>query len=54
MFQDDRSYYRQRAEAEIARARRTTEPCVVRAHSELAQACLQKLATFDPATLEAA
>lgn len=48
MFDDDRSYYQHRAEAEIERAERATEPCAVKAHYELAEAYLARVATFEP------
>ena len=46
MFDDDRTYYQHRAEAEIQRAQRATEPCAVKAHYELAEAYLERVATL--------
>ena len=40
MTRDDKHYFEQRAEAEIALAQRATHASVVRAHSELATAYL--------------
>jgi hypothetical protein len=47
MFQDDRSYYQRRAEVETERAQQASLPCAVEAHYKLAEAYLDKLASFD-------
>jgi hypothetical protein len=41
MSDDDISYYRRRAEAELERAQQATKPEVVKAHYELANAYLE-------------
>jgi hypothetical protein len=53
VFKDDRSYYQHRAEVEIERAQSATEPSVVHAHYQLAEAYLDKLASEKPVKVEA-
>jgi hypothetical protein len=48
VFEDDRSYYRHRAELETERARSATVPTVRRVHQQLAEAYLGKLACGMP------
>ncbi len=43
MFEDDRSYLQQRAEAEVECAQRAKDPCAVKAHYQLAEAYLDRL-----------
>jgi hypothetical protein len=47
MLEDDRSYYQHRAEVETERAEQASLPCAVEAHYKLAEAYLDKLASFD-------
>ena len=54
MFQDDRSYYQHRAEVEVERAQAATAPGAVRAHYQLAEAYLDKLAVAEGTMAEAA
>jgi hypothetical protein len=53
MFEDDTSYYQHRAEVELECARKATTPEVVRAHHQLAEAYLEKLASSAPAQVKA-
>jgi len=46
---DDLFYYRQRAETEFERAKRSSLPEVVAAHHRLAEAYLGRIAAFEPA-----
>lgn len=48
MLEDDVTYYRQRAEAELRQAQQATRPEVVRAHNKLASAHLERIATAEP------
>lgn len=48
MFEDDRSYYQQRAEVELECAQKATVPAVVRAHHQLAEAYLERLSSAAP------
>ena len=51
MAEDDRNYFRRRAEVELEQAQRATTPRVVRAHYEMANAYLGRLqATAQPAS----
>ncbi len=43
MYENETSYYRRRAEAELEQAQRATKPEVVRVHYELSQAYLERL-----------
>ena len=52
MFRDDRSYLQYRAEVETERAQQATVPQVVRAHYQLAEAYLSKLAATGAAATE--
>jgi hypothetical protein len=54
MFEDDRSYYQHRAEVEIERAQQATQPCAVKAHYQLAEAYLDKLASIEVPKVEPA
>jgi hypothetical protein len=45
MFEDDRSYYQHRAEVELECAQKATVPEVARAHHQLAEAYLERLAS---------
>jgi len=54
MFEDDRSYYQRRAEIELKRARESTVHNVVQAHHQLAQAYLEKMASAEPVSADAA
>jgi hypothetical protein len=47
MFEDDRSYYQRRAEAEVQRAQAATAPAAVQAHYALAEAYFAKIATAE-------
>ena len=49
MTDDDISYYRGRAEAELERAQRADRPEVMKAHYNLANAYLERIAPFEPA-----
>jgi hypothetical protein len=53
MYEDDRSYYQRRAEAEIERAQLATVPSAVQAHYKLAEAYFSKLASNEPVKVEA-
>jgi hypothetical protein len=53
MFEDDRSYYQHRAEAELDRAQESTLNSVMRVHYELAEAYLEKIALIEPVQLDA-
>ena len=53
MFADDRSYYQQRAEAEVARARSATKPEAALIHHQLAEAYRGKLSSAEPRRIEA-
>lgn len=53
MFEDDWRYYQRRAEVELGRAEQATEPTVVRAHYQLAEAYLDKLAAAPLVKVEA-
>ncbi|MDV5825739.1 MULTISPECIES: hypothetical protein [Sphingobium] len=48
MFEDDLIYYRRRAEAELEQAQRATKPEVVKAHCDLANAYLERVASAEP------
>jgi hypothetical protein len=54
MFDDDRLYFQQRAEVEIERAQEATAREAMRAHRQLAEAYLDRLATLEPVTPDAA
>ncbi len=54
MFENDLCYFQRRAEEELERAEKATLRCVVRAHHELAEAYLEKVAKITPVRLEAA
>lgn len=47
MLEDDRLYFQHRAEVEIERAQAATRADVVKAHYQLAEAYLDKIASFD-------
>ncbi len=47
MVEDDRTYYQRRAEAELERAQQATEPGAVKAHYQLAEAYLGRLASLE-------
>lgn len=47
--EDDIGYYQRRAEAELERAQQATRPEVVRAHFQLANAYLERIASAEPA-----
>lgn len=47
MSKDDRSYFQQRAKAELARAQQAVQPSAVRAHHQLAEANLERVAALD-------
>jgi hypothetical protein len=49
MFEDDVTYFRRRAEAELAQAQRATVREVVRAHFLLAEAYLARVAAAEAA-----
>jgi hypothetical protein len=53
MIEDDRSYYQRRAEAEIERAQEAILPQAVRAHYQLAEAYLERVATAPAVRTEA-
>lgn len=44
MMEDDVTYFRRRAEAELERAQRATHPGVVKAHYDLANLYLERVA----------
>ena len=48
MFEDDVTYYRRRAEAELEKAQQDGRPEVVRVHYLLAEAYLERVATAEP------
>ena len=48
MSNDDIGYYQRRAETELGQAERATSPEVMRAHSELANAYLERIAEVQP------
>ena len=54
MFEDDRTYYRHRAEVEIAQAQRAAMPRAAKSHYQLAEAYLDKLRALDGAPEEQA
>ena len=54
MFEDDRAYFRHRADVEFERARSAKGPEAAVAHRRLAQAYLKKVAASDPVMDEAA
>lgn len=47
MPRDDRSYFERRVAAEIERAQQAALPSVVKAHYQLAEAYLDKLASLE-------
>lgn len=49
MSENDVSYFRRRAEAELVLAQQATKPEVVRAHCQLADAYLERIAVAEPA-----
>ena len=49
MIEDDRTYFRRRAETEVERARKAAAPGAVKAHYQLAEAYWDKLASFERA-----
>jgi len=53
MLKDDRSYYQHRAEVELECAQKATTPEVVRAHHQLAEAYLERLASSAPSHAKA-
>lgn len=48
MPDDGRDYFQRRAEAELEQAQRATKPAVVKAHSDLANAYLERIASVIP------
>ncbi|MFL0419511.1 hypothetical protein ACH0CP_18575 [Sphingomonas sp. 179-I 2A4 NHS] len=48
MSDDDLSYYRRRAETELEQAQQARSPQVVAAHSQLAEAYLERIASTEP------
>ena len=52
MIEDDRTYFQHRAEVETERAEEATVPEVDRAHFQLAEAYLGKLAVSEPPSAE--
>ena len=49
MPDDDATYYRRRAETELEKAQQATSPEIVRAHFELANAYLERIAAAESA-----
>ncbi len=47
MNEDDVTYYRQRADAELQRAQQATKPKVVAVHYQLAQAYIERVGPGD-------
>lgn len=47
MFEDDRTYFQHRAESELKRAKKATDPVVVKVHHLLAEAYKGKLASLN-------
>lgn len=47
MNEDDVTYYRQRADAELERAQQATKPEVVAVHYQLAEAYLERVGAGD-------